>query len=181
MDLDWSEQSPHIRTLFRPWQPGDGYDEATLLAAEARLGVRLPATLWAFYRAWGRRRDLTRMQDTLLAPDQLMVRADALIFSEENQGSWYWAVPRKALEEANPPIVIALAGELREVQSTLPWRPSHPRLSNFLDDFTYWHAIFRGAVHGGSTDVFPSPPRRSRSSGWSNTGAKCLSPSQDLE
>lgn len=23
-----SEQSPHIRTLFRPWQPGDGYDEA---------------------------------------------------------------------------------------------------------------------------------------------------------
>jgi hypothetical protein len=40
MKLDWSEQSPHIRTLFHPWQPGDGYDEATLQMAEARLGVR---------------------------------------------------------------------------------------------------------------------------------------------
>ena len=25
MEFDWSEQSPHIRSLYRPWQPGDGY------------------------------------------------------------------------------------------------------------------------------------------------------------
>ncbi len=48
MEPDWSEQSPHIRTLFRPWQPGDGYDEAEIEAAEARLGVRLPTTLRNF-------------------------------------------------------------------------------------------------------------------------------------
>ncbi len=48
MEPDWSEQSPHIRTLFRPWQPGDGYDEAEIEAAEARLGVRLPASLRNF-------------------------------------------------------------------------------------------------------------------------------------
>src|SRR5581483_10929314 len=39
MELDWSEQSPHIRTLFCPWQPGDGYDEMTVQAAEERLGI----------------------------------------------------------------------------------------------------------------------------------------------
>ena len=43
MELDWSVQSSHIRTLFRPWQPGDGEDEATIQAAEERLGVGLPA------------------------------------------------------------------------------------------------------------------------------------------
>jgi hypothetical protein len=33
MDLDWSAQSPHICTLFRPWQPGDGYDKAAMQEA----------------------------------------------------------------------------------------------------------------------------------------------------
>ncbi len=28
MELDWSEQLSHIRTLYRPWQPDDGYEEA---------------------------------------------------------------------------------------------------------------------------------------------------------
>jgi hypothetical protein len=59
MELDWSEQSPHIRSLYHPWQPGDGYDEAEIEAAEARLGFRLPSTLRNFYLAWGRRQDLT--------------------------------------------------------------------------------------------------------------------------
>jgi hypothetical protein len=51
MELDWSAQSPHIRTLFHPWPPGDGYDEATIQVAEARLGLHLPATLRNFYLA----------------------------------------------------------------------------------------------------------------------------------
>ena len=53
MELDWSEQSPHIRTLFRPWQPGDGYDEFKIKAVEARPGVRLPTTLRNILEAVG--------------------------------------------------------------------------------------------------------------------------------
>lgn len=45
MELDWFVQSPHISALFHPWQPGDGYHEAILQAAEAGLAVRLPVTL----------------------------------------------------------------------------------------------------------------------------------------
>ncbi len=45
MELDWSEQAPHIRTLFRPWQPGDGYDKAAFQTEEAQLAARLPVTL----------------------------------------------------------------------------------------------------------------------------------------
>lgn len=37
MELDWSEQSPHIRSLYRPWQPGDEYGEAILQAARRHV------------------------------------------------------------------------------------------------------------------------------------------------
>ena len=160
MELDWSEQSPQIRTLYHPWQPGDGYDEATLQAAEVRLGVRLPAMLWNFYQAWGRRQDLTEMHHFLLAPSELMIRADALIMCAENQASWYWAVPYEMLEETNPPVVVGGAGPERsveELRSGKAWRPSHAHLSEFLDDLTYQHAFAGGAVHGGHTDLFLRP------------------------
>ncbi len=89
MDLDWSEQSPHIRTLYRPWQQGDGYEEDVIAAAEARCGVRLSVTLRSFYRMWGCRQDLTRMNEVLLAPDEWVVHAGALIFCVENQSCSY--------------------------------------------------------------------------------------------
>ncbi len=36
---------PHIRTLYHPWQPGNGYEEATLEAVETELGIHLPMIL----------------------------------------------------------------------------------------------------------------------------------------
>ena len=160
MELDWSEQSAHIRTLYPPWQPSDGYDEATLQAAEERLGVHLPTTLRNFYQAWGRRRDLTGMHHYLLAPPELMIRADALILCAENQASWYWAVPSARLAETNPSVVVGGAGPERsveELRAGKTWRPSHAHLSEFLDDLTYQHAFAGGAVHGGHTDLFLRP------------------------
>src|SRR5258708_2050325 len=152
MEFDWSEQSPHIRTLYRAWQVGDGYDEATIQAAEARLGTRLPTTLRSFYAAWGRRHDMTRLCEHLLAPDELRITPDALICCVENQAVMYWAVRREALGEADPPVSYAdtLAWDGEEPVLG-PWRASHPRVSCFLDDLTYKHAFGGGAVHGGSS------------------------------
>lgn len=146
MNLDWSEQSPHIRSLYRPWQPGDGYEEEILAAAQTRCGVRVPATLRGFYETWGRRRDLTQLQEHLLAPDEWVVHAGALIFCVENQGITYWAVRQEVLAQTNPPVVIAEAGpemSLDEVTAELVWHPSHQQVSDFLDDLTYMHACVR--------------------------------------
>jgi hypothetical protein len=163
MELDWSAQSPHIHTLFRPWQPGDGYDEATLQEAEMRLGIRLPATLRTFYRAWGKRSDLADSAFFLLPPDRLVVRADTLLFWAENQESWYWGVPHEAMAEDDPPVVLTESGPTGwEVESKLYWMPSHPHLSSLLDDMAYLHA-FRpgGAIHGGWTHPdLPDPSDR---------------------
>lgn len=152
MELDWSEQSRHIRTLFRPWQAGDGYDEAAIVAAEGSLGVRLPATLRSFYRTWGRRQDLVGRREYLMPLNGLVVRADTLIFCLENQATLYWAVRREALEETNPPVIVASAQKgqsVQDVELPLTWRPSHANLSMFLDDLTYRHAFAQGAIHGG--------------------------------
>jgi hypothetical protein len=153
MELDWSEQSPHIRTLFRPWRPGDGYDEATFQAAEARLGLRLPATLRRFYLAWGRRHDLIQMVDPLVPPDALKLFGDVLSFWVENQAVVLWGIRRERLEEADPPVVVAWNEE-----GGLDWTPSHARLSDFLDDLTYQHALDGGALYlGRSREVVQEP------------------------
>jgi hypothetical protein len=124
---------------------------------ERELGIQLPMILRNFYQAWGLRRDLTRMNTPLLLPDELVVRADTLIFCVENQAVCYWAIERKALEESNPPVVVADSEpewEMQQVQSPLTWRPSHAHLSDFLDDLTYQHAFCGGAIHGGWTELF---------------------------
>jgi hypothetical protein len=165
-ELDWSAQSPHIRSLFEPWQPGAGYDEEALLAAEARLlpgGARLPATLRSFYRAWGRRHDLTQMNEHLLAPEQWVVHSGALIFCLENQACAYWAVPLASLAESDPPVVVAEAGpepSLWEVSVELDWQVSHPRVSAFLDGLTYLHAFSGGAEHGAWSERLRLPPEQ---------------------
>jgi hypothetical protein len=151
MELDWSDQSPHIRTLFRPWQPGDGYEEASIQAAEARLGVRLPSPLRTFYLAWGKRHDLAKIHHNLLAPDALVIRADTLIFWVDHQAVWYWGVRCQALEQTDPPVVWTESGPSGwEAESELEWKPSHAHLSSLLDDMTYLHAFYPGgAIHGG--------------------------------
>ncbi len=155
MELDWSAQSPHIRSLFHPWQPGDGYDEDTIQAAEARLGARLPATLRNFYKAWGKRRDLTDVNNPMLNPDNLVVAAGTLIFWVENQAVWYWGVQSEALEADDPPVVFTASGPSGwKVASELNWMPGHAHLSSFLDDMTYLHAFCGGAIHGGWTQLF---------------------------
>jgi hypothetical protein len=157
MELDWSEQSPHIRTLYHPWQPGDGYEENMIMAAETRLAAHLPDPLRAFYQAWGRRKDLTQTNQYLLGPAELVQRPDALIFCVENQGCNYWAILREDLEKVNPPVVTAYAlpdWNMSEISSPLIWIPSYIHISDFLDTLTYHHALCGGAIHGGYTEDF---------------------------
>ena len=120
------------------------YDEATLQAAEARLGVRLPRTLRQFYLAWGRRRDLTETMHPLLSPAELELRGDVLFFWAENQAVVLWGMKCERLEEADPLVVVA-----RNEEAGLAWTPSYARLSDFLDDMTYENALWGGAFYRG--------------------------------
>lgn len=157
MILDWSKYSSHIRTLYAPWRAGDGYEEAVIASVEAQLATRLPPPLRCFYRAWGRRKDMTQTNQYLLAPADWVIQRDACIFCIENQASCCWAILHQEMEQVDPPVVMADAlpdWEWSEPSAPLTWMPSHALLSNFLDTLTYHHALCGGALHGGWTEFF---------------------------
>ncbi len=109
MELDWSKQSAHIRTLYAPWQPGDGYEESVIAAAENRLVMHLPDPLRSFYQSWGKRKDMTRLNHLLPGPAEVDSATRCPHFCVENQVTSYWAIRREDLEKANPPVVKAWA------------------------------------------------------------------------
>jgi hypothetical protein len=92
-----------------PLTEDDGWAEADLQAAEQRLGIRLPPAIREAYGLFGRRRDLTSVQDRLLSPEELEVDAtgDVLVYRVENQAVAVWGVPLAALEQPDPPVLVA--------------------------------------------------------------------------
>jgi hypothetical protein len=92
-----------------PLTEDNGWAEADLHAAEQRLGVRLPPAIREAYGLFGRRRDLTSVQDRLLGPEELEVdtTGDVLVYRVENQAVAVWGVPLAAIDEPDPPVVIA--------------------------------------------------------------------------
>lgn len=92
-----------------PLTEDDGWAKADLQAAEQRLGVRLPPAIHEAYGLFGRRGDLTSVQDRLLGPKELAVDAagDVLVYRVENQAVDVWGVPLAALEQPDPPVLVA--------------------------------------------------------------------------
>ncbi|MEU8763931.1 SMI1/KNR4 family protein [Streptomyces sp. NPDC048659] len=87
-------------------ESGDGWAEADLVAAEERLGVRLPTTLREAYLLFGRRTDLTSRYDVLLSPAELYLdeAGEALVFRHENQGAVSWGILLDCLEDDDPAV-----------------------------------------------------------------------------
>ncbi|MGY3334090.1 hypothetical protein ACVW0K_000189 [Streptomyces filamentosus] len=121
-----------IRGFAASWVRGlegdDGWAEADLLAAEQRLGVRLPAALREAYLLFGRRQDLTSNHDTLLDPAELCVddTGEALVFRHENQGAASWGILLDDLQDDDPVVVMRL--DLAD-KSAERWEPWLERLS----------------------------------------------------
>ncbi|MFE1873004.1 SMI1/KNR4 family protein [Streptomyces sp. NPDC059496] len=89
-------------------ESGDGWTEDDLVAAEERLGVRLPVTMREAYLLFGRRRDLTSNHDVLLSPAELYVddAKEALVFRHENQGASSWGIRLDRLQDDDPAVFI---------------------------------------------------------------------------
>lgn len=102
----WELLTEFLAHWFSPLAPGDGFDEATLDAAESRLAVSLPAALREWYELAGRRDDVWSRQDELLAPQELSIEDGVLIFYIENQCVVRWGIRLSELDLADPPVVI---------------------------------------------------------------------------
>lgn len=87
---------------------------------------------------------MTQQCELLLAPNELHFRRDALMFCVENQGVGHWGITRESLGNDDPPVVWAFNDD-----RNLPLEETHEHVSDFLDAFTYAHALAEGASHGG--------------------------------
>lgn len=122
----WSFLADFAAYWRAPLQAGDGYDAATLDAAERRLGLRLPAALREAYLLLGHRDDLCRNQDRLLRPDELQVYEGALVYHAENQGAAHWGILLDDLGAEDPATVVR--PDLAD-KSAEQWEPWTGRLS----------------------------------------------------
>ncbi|MFE3606865.1 SMI1/KNR4 family protein [Streptomyces goshikiensis] len=102
----WSFIQGFAAHWARALESGDGWAEADLVAAEERLGVRLPAALREAYLLFGRRRDLTSNHDVLLGPSELYAddAKEALVFRHENQGAASWGILLDSLQDDDPAV-----------------------------------------------------------------------------
>jgi hypothetical protein len=64
-----------------------------------------------------------------------------------------WGIRRERLEEADPPVVAPW-----NENEGLEWVPHSARLSDFLDDMTYLHALHGGAPYQGESVVRVQEP-----------------------
>jgi cell wall assembly regulator SMI1 len=88
----WRFIRRYTESWLTPLTDDDGWTEADLEAAEQCLGPRLPPAIREAYALFGRRQDLTSIQDRLLGPDQLEVdtTGKVLVYRVENQSVAVW-------------------------------------------------------------------------------------------
>jgi hypothetical protein len=106
------------RDWLTPLCDSDGCTAEEVAAVEERLGLRLPASMAAFYRLLGWRTDLTRNQDTLIFLNSLRVVDGALVYRIENQACVSWGIRVADLGLADPPVVFC-----EGYGDGKPWRP----------------------------------------------------------
>jgi len=133
------------RQWLTPVRDGDGCTAEEVAAVEERLGLRLPASLAAFYRLLGRRRDLTSHQDRLIALNSLAVEDGVLVYRIENQGCAAWGVRVADLRLADPPAVFC-----EGCRDGSRWRPFLGSFSLAAVEMVLGEAVIAGAggCHG---------------------------------
>jgi len=138
-----------------------GYSSRVVEAAEARLGVRLPAPLRAYYLSVGRH-PLNRVHNRLWPPDEWEVARGRLVFMEENQSVVFWGVPNRS-RAADP--MVYQTSDLEDDD----WY-AEARCSRFLAATMCWQAVGGGLPHGGLAEPIPWTKARRVMRGWRSVG-----------
>ena len=124
----------------RPPKRSEGVATRAIVAAEKRLGRRLPEALRAFYSTVGGTRLVTAAHNQITSPEELSADAGYIRFCDENQSVCDWWVP---LDRGHDPTVTQrVAGESHEVATC----------SEFLHYLLHMQALMGGLEYGGARD-----------------------------
>ena len=126
-------------SLGMPLKPSDGMG-AQDLDVQSLEGIHLPDALREYYLVAGNEKRLNHSFNRLLAPKDMFVEANRIVFMEENQNVVYWGIP--AQSDTNPTVE---QGVNLENQS-LEWHTEDTTCAEFLETTLYWQASFGGGL-----------------------------------
>jgi hypothetical protein len=126
-----------------PIGPEDGWSRRELAEAEDRLGVRVPEALKEALALFGKRPEVTSTHDRLLAPAELRLDREVLVFRSD-QWIEAWGVP---LAGEDPEVLVR-----RDFESNYqyPWKPWMPSFSLACVELVLSMAVF--GYGGGTAD-----------------------------
>jgi hypothetical protein len=150
-----------LGSIIGRWRPGHGYPERVVASSEARLGVRLPPPLRAYYLSIGRH-PFNRAHNRLWPPEALEVYQGRLVFLEENQGVVFWGV--RSRSTAADPVVFQTADP-----EDGTWA-AEAACSQFLPAMLCWQAVSGGLPHSGYTGPLTPRAARGLTRGWCPAG-----------
>lgn len=153
-----------FKTLGRRLGPEDAIPETEILAAENRLGVRLPKSLADFHRVAGGADDYNAIHNRLLPPADIALESGKLVFIVENQGVVLWGTDAGAEPAKDPPAHQATNAD------PLIWEPVNDRCSAFLLVMLHWAATFAGAMPRARTATVDERLRQTLDRAWSFVG-----------
>lgn len=89
---------------------GTATTNTAIAAAEARLGLILPAALREWYLQFGECSAVWNVQDRLVPLSDLEVEGNQLVFYREHQGVVNWSIPISELSLPDPPVFVSDPG-----------------------------------------------------------------------
>jgi hypothetical protein len=164
MALFSEEYRQAFASLGRPLGREDETPEKELLAAEGKLGLRVPSSLREYYRVAGGAADFNCVYDRLLAPADWVIERGRLVFMEENQAVVLYGTTASRVPEDDPPTSMATNGD------DLRWSRVNDRCSVFLLVMLHWEAAFGGAMPFGGTAKVNRRLRSTLDRTWSFIG-----------
>jgi hypothetical protein len=152
-------------TLARPLTSEDAEPEPGVAQAEARLGLRLPSVLRAYYRLAGRFDRFNRAHNRLCRPGEWSVDGGKLVFLEENQCVVVWGVEASRSPEEDPPVYQGTIIRGRPTE----WHLEHELCSEFLLVMLHLQAVFGGHEFLGGSEI-TSAALEEFLTGWTPVG-----------
>lgn len=118
-----------------------------IVAAEKRLGVRVPAALRDYYLVAGRELRFNRTQNRFLSPRDWFVDKKRVVFLEENQSVCWWGTHIGGEVVDDPPVFQGVNDD------PITWRREHAKCSVFIAVMLHYHAVCDGFPSVGSATL----------------------------
>jgi hypothetical protein len=145
--------------LGHPLQLQDGLAETDL------KDLTLPAALRDYYLVAGHEKKLNHSHNRLLAPKDIFVNTNRLVFMEENQNVVYWGVTADTTED-NPLVQQGTNNESEQFE----WHSEGIRCAEFFEVMLFLQASLGGALEYSSTTKVAPEFQEKLKRGWQFVG-----------